>query len=410
MTNWFKNRVPAGNERLLRDTQRLAIAFLVALFIASPALAGDREQAQRIHDRIAGVPPTTQVLDDMEATIVSGGRTQQAYEDAAYMAMDNKNFYGVTLKNLAVPWTNRDQDLFAPLNDYVATFIGVVRDENVPFNEILSADVLYVGAGSLGLPGYSPSSNNHYEELERRGLDLGDLAVLTPATQTGLNAMPPEGVAGLLTTRAAAQAFFIAGTNRAMFRFTMLNHLCHDMEEVKDITGTPDRIRQDVSRSPGGDSRVFMNGCIGCHAGMDPLAQAFAYHDYDEAAGRMIYTPGTVRPKYFNNNETFKFGYITPNDNWDNYWREGPNRWIGWDFGPTSPGGSGTGAASMGRELANSEAFARCQVKKVFKAVCLRDPADGTDVSQLDAMTLSFRNGYRIKQVVAEAAVYCKGD
>lgn len=390
--------------------QRLATAVLGALLICAPALAGDREQAHRIHDRIAGVPPTTQVLDDMEATIVSGGRTQQAYEDAAYIAMDNKNFYGVTLKNLAVPWTNRDQDLFAPLNDYVATFIGVVRDESIPFNEILAADVLYVGGGGLGLPGYSPASNNHYEELERRDLDLGDQSVLTPATQTGLNGIPAEGVAGLLTTRAAAQAFFIAGTNRAMFRFTMLNHLCHDMEEVKDITGIPDRIRQDVSRSPGGDSRVFMNGCIGCHAGMDPMAQAFAYHDYDDAAGQMIYTPGTVRPKYFNNDTTFKFGYVTPNDNWDNYWREGPNRWIGWDFGPSSPGGSGTGAASLGRELGNSEAFARCQVKKVFKAVCLRDPADGNDISQIDAMTLSFRNGYRIKQVVAEAAWYCRGD
>ena len=69
------------------------------------------------------------------------------------------------------------------------------------------------------------------------------------------------------------------------------------------------------------------------------------------------------------------------------------------------------GAASLGRELANTEAFARCQVKKVFRSVCLRDPADATDTLQVDAMTLSFRNGgYRLKQVVAEAAVYCRGD
>ena len=119
------------------------------------------------------------------------------------------------------------------------------------------------------------------------------------------------------------------------------------MESVLDTTRAPDRIRQDVSRSPGGDSRVFMNNCIGCHTGMDPMSQAFAYHDYDETSGQLIYTPGTVRPKYFNNSDTFKFGYVTPNDNWDNYWREGPNRWINWDFGPGSPGGSGAGAASL---------------------------------------------------------------
>ena len=39
-----------------------------------------------------------------------------------------------------------------------------------------------------------------------------------------------------MTTRGAGGAFFINGTNRAMFRFTMLNHLCNDMQLVMDIT------------------------------------------------------------------------------------------------------------------------------------------------------------------------------
>ena len=67
-----------------------------------------------------------------------------------------------------------------------------------------------------------------------------------------------------------------------MFRFTLLNHLCRDMEQMHDTTRPPDRIRQDVTRSPGGDSSVFLNNCIGCHSGMDPMAQAFAYYDFDE--------------------------------------------------------------------------------------------------------------------------------
>ena len=41
--------------------------------------------------------------------------------DAAYTAMQDRAFYDVTLKNFAMPWTNRDQTVFAPLNDYVAT-------------------------------------------------------------------------------------------------------------------------------------------------------------------------------------------------------------------------------------------------------------------------------------------------
>ena len=70
----------------------------------------------------------------------------------------------------------------------------------------------------------------------------------------------------------------------------MLNHMCNDMEQVHDIKLSPDRIRQDVSRSPGGDSRLFLNSCIGCHNGMDPMAQAFAYYNFNETTGSIEYT------------------------------------------------------------------------------------------------------------------------
>ena len=66
---------------------------------------------------------------------------------------------------------------------------------------------------------------------------------------------------------------------------------------------------------------------------------------------------------------------MTPDDSWNNHWRQGQNALIGWS--PALPG-SGTGAKSLGQELAGTHAFAQCQVKKVFKAVCLRDPVDAT--------------------------------
>jgi hypothetical protein len=65
----------------------------------------------------------------------------------------------------------------------------------------------------------------------------------------------------------------------------------------------------------------------------------------------------------------------------------------------------------MGDELANSTAFARCQVEKVFKNVCLRPPVDSADRSQVDSMVTAFRSGgYRMKQVFAKSAAYCKGN
>jgi hypothetical protein len=246
--------------------------------------------------------------------------------------------------------------------------------------------------------------------LEQRMLasDFDPETELTQTTQSSVYPLPGNATAGAITTRAAAEAFFVAGTNRAMFRFTLVNHMCMDLEQVHDVSLPSDRIRQDVSRSPGGDSRVFNNNCIGCHTGMDPLAQAFAYYNFDEASGSIEYTDGVVQPKYFNNEETFADGFVTPDDSWDNYWREGRNALLGWD--PNLPG-SGNGAKSMGREFAASEAFAQCQVKKVFKSVCLRDPVDAADRNLVSTMADSFRNdNFNLRNVFAESAVYCMGE
>lgn len=384
----------------ISNPARLAVASLTLALSVTSAWAGPREQAKRIHDRLAGVPPTAAVLDAMEAEILSGDATA-----AADIAMENSAFYSVTLKNWATPWTNRDGDIFAPLNDYTATVIGMVRDD-IPFNEVLFGDHLYVGDGSLGIPGYSMTNNDHYEALERNAIDLK--ANLVRTTQSARTDLPANATAGVMTTRAAAEAFFIAGTNRAMLRFTLMNHLCRDLEQVADVTRPPDRIRQDVTRSPGGDSRLFLSNCISCHSGMDPLAQAFAYYNYNEETGRIEYTADTVHPKYFNNDANFAFGFRTPDDQWSNYWRQGRNALLGWD---SSLPGEGAGAKSMGQELAGSQAFAQCQVEKVFENVCLRKPTDAADRAQVDAMTASFvGSNYRLKQTFGEAATYCMGD
>ncbi len=65
----------------------------------------------------------------------------------------------------------------------------------------------------------------------------------------------------------------------------------------------------------------------------------------------------------------------------------------------------------MGQELAASDAFAQCQVEKVFRAVCFRAPVDDDDRNAITTIKNNFkRDGYRMKQVFAEVAVYCMGD
>jgi hypothetical protein len=387
----------------------------ISIAYAGPA---EREQAKRIHDRLTGVPPTEADLTFMEDLIVNGGTYdgKAGAEAAALYAIDpagssrSRYFYNVTLKNWVTPWTNEDQTMFAPLNDYTATVIGMIRDE-IPFNEVLTKDVVYVGnvaniqnSESITIPGHSISNNDHYEALENNNIDLSNSQYLEERTQSGQGMA--GGHAGIVSTRAAGKAFFSAGTNRAMFRFTLINYMCRDLEDVKDVTRVPDRIRQDVSRSPGGDSSIFLNSCIGCHAGMDPLAQAYASYEWNEATGQVEFTNGSVQPKYHINSTNFEYGYRTPDDSWENYWREGPNAGLGWS---DSLPGSGDGAASMGQELANSEAFAQCQVEKVYEQVCLQEPINHNGA--LQTLTNNFMStGYNMKNLFAEVAALCMGN
>jgi hypothetical protein len=411
------NKMRKKHMDVFKFLSRLTVAGLLLTVLASPASAGDREQARRIHDRLAGVPPNATAMAELESAMAGSNAdcanyqltgVDAAAECAAYVAMENTNFYNVTLKNFAAPWTNRDQSVFVPLNDYIATVIGMTRD-NTPFNQLLSGDITYRGRPGVVPTEPAANSNQHYQELEDRKIDLK--ADLEFRAQSSINGLQTGDTAGVMTSRAAAEAFFIAGTNRAMFRFTMVNHFCADMEQLHDPALPPDRIRQDVSRSPGGDSRLFLNNCIGCHTGMDPMAQAFAYYNYDDANGVLQFTGGSVQAKYFNNNLNFPQGYETPDNHWDNYWREGQNSYLFIDsVGP----GSGDGAKSLGAELGNSDAFARCQVKKVFRAVCLREPDMGDplsgDFTRFNAIVNTFKgSGYRMKQVFADTAVHCMG-
>jgi hypothetical protein len=399
------------NKNLSWATRLGALALAMGLAVTSASVeAGARDQAKRMYDRIAGVPPTdgelAQMLAIMDPDEDNVTNSDALAREAAAIALESPSFYNVTLKNLFTPWSNEEQTVFADLNDFTATLIGLVRDGD-DFRKALHDDVLYVGNGN-GLPAYSSANNDHYVALENSGADLGDEDVLVRTSQSYL---PSSATAGVMTTRQGAKAYFVAGTNRAMLRFTMMNFLCLDLEQVKDTTRTPDRIRQDVSRSPGGDSRLFMNNCVGCHAGMDPLAQAFAYYNWSGEEGtdegEIVYTPNSVQPKYLINADTFRYGYATPNDQWDNYWREGQNSALGWDNG--LPAG-GQGAKSMGMELAHTEAFAQCQVQHVFKTVCLHAPTTVGDIAQVSSMVSNFKNGYNLQNVFTDAAAYCRGD
>jgi len=397
----IKTPINLDGSRLARASAAGALATLAMISVlASPQgwaqTLTAQQQAVLLHTRLTGVPPSAANLTQM-ATFITNGQGAQA----AAIATSQPQFYNVTLRNLFAAESNRDQSVFVPLNDYTVTAIGMVHD-NVPYNTALTADLLYTLKGSL--PGVKPTDNAHYQAADANAVDIS--ANLVATTQTAAYGYPAAAVAGLMTTRAGAIQHFDAGTNRRGYSIIIANQTCHAMEQITDTSLPSDRVRQDVAASPGGDSRVRLQSCLGCHSHMDPMAGAFAYYDFDETKMQLMYTPGTVQPKYFINASNNPSGYVTVDDSWESRMRLGGADTKIFNFDPNLPG-KGNGAASFGQEIAGSDAFATCQVQKAFKAVCLRAPASDKDGTEIAALTSSFKSGYNFKQVFAQAALYC---
>lgn len=420
---------------LNKQTGRVALAAACAVCMFSLAIntasAGDREKAKFIHDRIAGVPPTNAVLTSMTTSITGGNAAA-----AVTTAMNDPNFLNVKVKNMVMPWTNKTSTVFADFNDSAATLLGYIKDGR-DFRGVLFDDVIYVGTGpgtgSLPLPAYSNTNNNHYIQMENRNLNLR--TVLQQQVQSAVTGRPAGASAGVTTTRQSARAFMYAGTNRAVLRFTMLNYMCTDMEQIKDVTRVNNYVRRDVSRSPGGDSEVFLNNCVGCHAGMDGMDRAYAYYTWgpnvfddnlDPETQSMLYqttaitynvdgtpiaTPTRVTRKHRINASNFEYGWEVVSEDWINYWRTGQNANLGWGMDPTLTPSNATqapyassGADNLGRELANTTAFARCQVVKVYRHVCLNDPTE----TKLQTLTASFvSSNYNMRTVFSDSVIDC---
>ena len=148
---------------LIRAITTSALCLLLITGQTVQADAQDRRQAKRIHDRLTGTPPSDSVLNAMEAELI----IDSTGKSAAAIALQDPNFYNVTLKNFAAPWTNEEQSVFTPLNDYTATVIGMIRDGDTrDFREILYGDIQYTGPD---LSNYSNSNNAHYRPDEYTG-------------------------------------------------------------------------------------------------------------------------------------------------------------------------------------------------------------------------------------------------
>lgn len=413
----------------------------------------NRTRAANIYNRITGVkaPIDSQILKDMEARLNANDSI-----GAAALATDDSSFYNLTLKQFGAKMSTRDESITSGLSDFVATVIGIVRDDRSA-KELLTGDYTYIvnealvpqAVRNIGLGNNQTvqtritlanpisteenllKSNDHYELIDRFRVDLKTVLTrregqpnLVRETRRGdqgvVVAQPvitnnPDA-AGVLTSRSFLGAHAIAGTNRRLVHFAFREFMCIDITQWADSSAPDVRVGRDVSRAPGGDVSFYLTSCKTCHSVMDGFRAAFAPYDYDggnqfsinllfpnqDGARRDGGAGSIVHEKYARGSEAFPAGYITRDNSWVNFARFGSNaEYFGWRGNNIE---LGAGANTFGRLLADSKAFSSCMVKRVFRSICNRE-LNSDELDMLNSEVASFESDYNLKKVFQRVAI-----
>jgi hypothetical protein len=333
------------------------------------------------------------------------------------------------------------------LNDFTATWIGIVRDD-LNAQLLLTGNQIYVpqaykpaSAGACAKTDvykstkpYTDAMTAMYADPINNGLDKQLVAapqcVYNNSQDLAFasdNPIVHPDAAGLLTTRQFAMAGLYMGTNRRAIRYMLDRFLCHDITDVQDSSLTEWRIRRDVDHAPGGDPKIYQASCRSCHSSLDSMGGAFAFYDsypnpnppnnggpnsdwrtfYVNSGG---YGEDVAMPKMNKNSNVFPPGYITGDDSWINYLTT--NNWqpvFGWSSSvPTQ----GNGVHTLGMMIANSDGFAKCMAKRVYQHVCtMGTPAQvdanfsGADAGVINDLSIYFQStNYNMRRLFQKAA------
>ena len=379
----------------------------------SASISAQRTQALHLFQALTGVsiPIDDPRLKSMEAHISAGQISM-----AEHVATDDPLFYNFRVANLAAKISTRDESARAPLNDLVATFVGVVRDsDSIPATELLTGNFSYqadnaviTANGGAAVPAdpmadILTSKGKHYSSVSASNFSLK--AVLKKIdgqqiVQGGAVVAHPDP-AGILTSVAFLSAHADAGTNRRLVEYSFREFMCQPITNWADGSSPDDRIGQDVDRMPGGSPNKFLTTCKNCHANMDGMRGAFGFVDYDANGGFPTFNTKVVG-KMLRNSDVYKAGYMMKDNGFVNYANSGNNAD---QFGWRSAAMSGTGIKEFATMLSKSSGFSRCMVRRVFTDVCKRAPAS-TEEPMVRSMANQFEtDSYHLRRLFETVAV-----
>ena len=364
-----------------------ALAAIGVPLLVTNSSADSRGQAIRLFDRLAGVPimASDPRLAQMQALIDNHDMV-----GAAEIASQDDHFFNLTMRRFAAPMSNRNEDPLVQLNDFIATVVGITRDD-IDARAFFTGNFIYKSSVPGMINGRDIQNDfsiyrfsDHFQFLDQNKINLRQTLVQAPlkvlADRDDVNAPAAQrqvpfalpDPAGLITSNAWAAEHFFAGTNRRVTEFIFQEFLCTPIPSLRDGTMVDNRVHRDVARNPSGNVNLYQTSCRTCHGGLDGNTGAFAYFDtFDNDGKYMVYSAGSVRDKMNKNGSTFTDGFVTVDDTWINHYVKNQNVALGW-HGPTE----GKGANALGRMFSETDAFPSCMAQRAFTAMCKRPPAD----------------------------------
>ena len=206
---------------------------------------------------------------------------------------------------------------------------------------------------------------------------------------------------GVLTSLQYGQSIFLGGTNRRPIKKLVEDFLCvADIEQLMNFS-IPDKwVGRDIPRSPGDDPLVYLNRCVGCHAGMDALRGAFAGYDF---SNNQFQWANTVSGKMNHNADVFPPGRWVDDDSWEH---------LGWLPIATKQSQKRNLASEESEEkyygprplvemFMESPQFYRCMVQRAQKALCPK--AQPTEIT-LSQLAYDFESKQKITGMIANVA------
>lgn len=373
---------------------RLIVLCIILGIVANAENLTKDEQARELYNRLTGLKPMPEsiVFQAVQRKVLEGDLTSAAKEitDSTKGA---REFYDSILLQFGAAFNQAETGL-NDANDLSALIIGNTRD-NGSIDSLLTDDIYYndptvarpTNNRDIGTDrdsSWSETSNNHYRFLSKNKSlrdalqrvsrnTIGNAATMNHADTTkSLSGTGRFSGVGIFTTRAWAEEFLSAGTNRRAWEYIIRLLYCAPQTAVKDINVPDHYVARDVPRVNAGDPLVFHRDCKGCHGMMDAGGRrAFLKFDYDTYGGNAtvfrLVQHTTVNDKLNERNHSTE--PVTSED-WYLFATPNQNKL----FGFQSLSASGMGLRDFARLVAGSSGWLKCMTTRVVSQMYLKKP------------------------------------